>query len=370
MRRRLWWQISVLDIRDSEDRGSALMIHKDSFSTTVPSNINDEDIDPQSKLTIPDRVGYTDMTFTLVTCEAANVARHLESPLPFTKDGSKSTYAAGWKEKEDLVNKFNQRLESEYLVNCDTTIPINWFTAAIIRLIQLKGRLIRQYPLHTRQSASRAESSRADSLNTAIQLLEVSEEVMCHESAAIWAWWASTWSQWHPLAVILAELCIQPCGPLADRAWAIVDVVFEKEGERVADSKKGTLWRPIRKLLEKAQAARAQNTPSSMDIAMPPSHTAYQSLESSITRSDVGQLKGLDLNQSLGKVVLEDFAIGGYPPLQPQQLHSFGFDSGISALNTNEEPSTDTVHWENWIEFLQSSWDSQASTNLDWTMPV
>ena len=370
MRRRLWFSICVLDMRDAEDRGSAPMIHEESFSTTLPCNINDEDISPDSQLSLPDRVGCTDMTFILVTCEAAGIARRLNPVFPFAKDGSRSAQVTGWNDIEGMVNTFSKHIEAKYLVNCDTSVPFYWFTATVIRLMEQKMRLVQQYPIYTRQLASRAESSREDSLKTAVSLLELSEELLCNETAANWAWWSSTWPQWHPLAVVLAELCIQPYGPLADRGWAIVSVVFEKEGERVADSKKGTLWRPIRKLLEKAQAARAQNVTLSMDTALPPSETASQPLESSIIQSDHGQLKSFDLNEGLGDVGLESFAVGRYPPPQYQSIDPLGYVSGMSNLNVNPESTTDTVHWENWIEFLQSSWDDQASTSLDWTMPI
>ncbi len=40
-----------------------------------------------------------------------------------------------------------------------------------------------------------------------------------------------------------------------DRAWRVVDEVFPLWAERIADTKRGTLWRPIRKLYKKAKAA-------------------------------------------------------------------------------------------------------------------
>ena len=64
--------------------------------------------------------------------------------------------------------------------------------------------------------------------------------------------------QWHPLAVALAELCTQSSGPLVDRAWRVVDTVFPLWSEHVADTKRGRLWRPIKKLHKKAQAVRLE----------------------------------------------------------------------------------------------------------------
>lgn len=64
--------------------------------------------------------------------------------------------------------------------------------------------------------------------------------------------------QWHALAVALAELCVQTEGVLVDRAWTTVERVLPLLSHKVADSKKGALWRPIRKLLRKARERRAE----------------------------------------------------------------------------------------------------------------
>lgn len=64
------------------------------------------------------------------------------------------------------------------------------------------------------------------------------------------------WVQWHPLAVALAGLCTIRGTPLADEAWAYVEPTYTRHADRVADSRHGTLWRPIEKLYRRARAFR------------------------------------------------------------------------------------------------------------------
>lgn len=71
-------------------------------------------------------------------------------------------------------------------------------------------------------------------------------------------WWKDGYVQWHALSVAIAELCVQTEGILVDRAWVTVDRVLPLLSHNVADSKKGALWRPIRKLLRKARERRAE----------------------------------------------------------------------------------------------------------------
>ena len=121
-----------------------------------------------------------------------------------------------------------------------------------------------------------AAVSREATLRTALSIMELSHQASTTGPfAARFGWWSATYVQWHPLAVALAELCHhythrtnaapdqqqQPSSAafdaLADRAWALVETVFPLWADRIADSKRGTLWRPIRKLYRKAKAARA-----------------------------------------------------------------------------------------------------------------
>ena len=48
-RRRVWWAVCILDLRASEDQGTDPAITSGSFDTKMPLNINDVDIDPNSK---------------------------------------------------------------------------------------------------------------------------------------------------------------------------------------------------------------------------------------------------------------------------------------------------------------------------------
>lgn len=99
-------------------------------------------------------------------------------------------------------------------------------------------------------------------LQTAIAIMELQASgpsgVSAAEYEARFAWWRDGYPQWHALAVALAELCVQTEGALVERAWRTVDKILPVWREKVADSHRGALWRPIRKLLRKARERRAE----------------------------------------------------------------------------------------------------------------
>lgn len=81
MRRRLWWQVGILDTRASEDHGCDPTIIEQSFDTQMPLNINDVDIWPGISELPPEKVGCTDMSFCLIRFEVANTFRRINSTL-------------------------------------------------------------------------------------------------------------------------------------------------------------------------------------------------------------------------------------------------------------------------------------------------
>jgi hypothetical protein len=77
MRRRLWWQICLLDLQSSSDRGSDPVLAFDSFDTKYPLNVNDDDLHPDNSQEPQKRDEYTDITFSLVCQEVFDTVREL-----------------------------------------------------------------------------------------------------------------------------------------------------------------------------------------------------------------------------------------------------------------------------------------------------
>jgi hypothetical protein len=162
-------------------------------------------------------------------------------------------------------------------------------------------------------------------------------------------WWGATYVQWHPLAVALAELCAQTRGPLVERGWRIVESVYPKWALVVADSKRGALWRPIRKLYKKAKGARAAALKE--DAVAKDQAEAFQKLEL-LDSGRIGMLSngdGIDLTTPL-------------PPQQPQQT--------VSAVVVDAMP--DAMDFSNGSDFnaFGTSFLTNSSGLMDFEIPA
>jgi hypothetical protein len=258
MRRRLWWQISLLDNRSAEDHGVDPTFTEQFYDTKIPLNLNDDDIYPGMKEYPKERVGATEMTFCLIRYELGVFSRRFN----FTAPGGYSPFQdqeMSLEEKERRIDECHRRLEDKYLQHCDMNMPIYWVAATVARLILAKMWLIVHHP--RAYSVVDGEPSLPPEIRdrvfiTSVEVIEFSHLLEKNENTAKWGWLFRTYMQWQSVAFALSEICTRPPGPEVDRAWQAIESVYD---ERMMSSKyqKGMLWKPLRHLMAKARARRA-----------------------------------------------------------------------------------------------------------------
>jgi hypothetical protein len=256
MRRRLWWQLIILDVWAVEDRGTESLISGDSYNTQMLTNIDDSDFGPETATPLVGGEKPTDVSFTL--CSAMASGLYLYAVHSSNHIGIRPSLAVPTPRSEAELLKNVQEIEEMFVKRADPNHLPSTVAARTVRLIVLKLWLTIQYPVTIREAPLTTRVSHEDMLRTAVAVMELVEVAHHAPQAERYLWWTKTYVQWHPLAVALAELCSQASGELADRAWKVIDDVYPVWSARVADTKRGTLWRPIRKLYKKAKAARLE----------------------------------------------------------------------------------------------------------------
>lgn len=252
MRRRLWWQIIIVDVRAAEDHGTDPMINEWMYDTRMPLNINDDDISPEMKFFPPERTGFTDMTITLIRC---HVTRNYRNLISFPR-GTTSA-APTLEDRKKTVECLHRTLNEKYVKYCDMQEPLQWACATMARLVVAKLWLVVHHPMLKNNLTSLSVEDRNRILLTSIEVIEFTRLIETSESTRRWAWLFGSYIQWHAIAFVLAELCVRPQCPGVDRAWLAIDSTFH-EWERRSIGKKGSLWRPLTKLYNRAQASRAK----------------------------------------------------------------------------------------------------------------
>ena len=365
LRRRLWWQIVVLDVRAAEDVATDPLIPEFSFNTKKPSNINDSDMDPDSIEPILERHGFTQMTKVSLSHDVAFLVwRFAYSP---PAKNNEEPVQRSLVEKLKFMAEIEQHIQKEILPYCDPSNPVAWTTSVVAQLILRRLRLAIYHPAqHNSRPTERPHVSRETLLTTAVECMEFAHLLNTEPVVARWRWFFKTYVQWHALAAILAELCVQTSGALVERAWRIVDVVFDDWANHVADSPNGMLWRPIKKLRSRAQAARNEaqmssinfNTSSQQQLPLPYFGTAavtnLQSPTMGAPASQGSTSQGFD--QSMG--IQSYHESSALPPKE------------ISVMDTNVGfPNTDgpagSINWSEWDQFMQDFQMEDQMTQLN-----
>ena len=353
MRRRLWWQICVLDMRASDDRSTEPMILNATYNTPFPANIDDSDISRETKNSIVGVAGCTEMTFCLMTNEIIHAARRLQYEPPISLHSDSESTTLSMRQKENIVNSCFRTLENDYFAKFDITIPIFWVASLVGRLIMSKLWLLIQYPLQEcGRMVSRPQTMRENSLRTACSILEVVESIEQDAAAAKWRWYFRTFVQWHPVAVILAELCVLTQGPDVERAWRIIDSSYERFAMTVADSRNGALWRPMKKLLARAQQARSE----SLSTHTQRSDTQLSDLQigagaSGLSYSYNPPQEGFRQFEPLGQLATSDLQYWQPPQSMIPEEVPVTNDSSFQTLTQD----LDMIDWSQWDEFIQDA---------------
>lgn len=230
------------------------MIHDGQYDTRFPLNINDEDLIPGATEFPRERLGYTDMTFSLIRFEITATYRRLKCSLTVQPNTTAEDLVA---HRQQLIIGLEQRLYENYLQYCNTTVIVHWLSATISWLVLSKLRLsvydtVRPGDMSTEPKANIREflfGTSVDTIELSI-LLETS-----HRNIGNWSWIFKNNNQWHALSFVLAELCLRPLGPDVDRAWLAINSAYNSWKSEDAQAQK-EIWPTISRLMDQATQAR------------------------------------------------------------------------------------------------------------------
>ena len=364
MRRRLWAGIMVLDIHGVEDRGHDALILWDSYNTVSPRNINDEDISPTTTQQPEEKVGLTDIGFFLMMSDVDRLGQRgvlFESPRRKEAMGAMND-----QQKGALITEGVELLKNKYLAHCEPSYPLFWLCSTLAKVMIAKAWLLEQYPLHAPRRPRRV--NKEEVLNLATEILELTDDMDENPHAVAWAWWTSTWIQWQPIAFVLCQLCSLTTGPAVDRAWAIIDKTFKKASDRVAEGRRGKLWRPIKKLYQKALESRRQaiqEQDNKMKLSTNPD------IDTSSVPGAIGTASADATTVNTKR--LSDIKLGEAPTFAPFDTvnpQAIAGTYGDDALPNMDHEMGD-IDWNEWDKFLQAAGDPTAEIDdMPWTDPI
>lgn len=229
----------------------------------MPLNINDSDLHLDMDHALQDRNEFTDLTFSLICHEILVTERQLNFVPPGATSETIDDPTSWWISRKDLAIACEGRLRTRLLRHCDHSIPIQRYSAIIGEIMIAHIWLIVYRPLqrHPAQPPSLYLPPHTI-LSLANRVIEHYQKIVIDPQFENFRWVTSIWSQWHALAVMIADLQVQVEGTVVERAWTLLEEVFEVTGSRTADSRQGRIWKFIEKMMAKARDVRKKHLES------------------------------------------------------------------------------------------------------------
>ena len=358
MRRRLWWRICVVDNQSASDRGTDPVIIPGCFNTRMPLRINDSDISPEDDEEPKERDEFTDMTFSLVCSDVFDTVRRLNHvpadvlPVPETSTRHDSDLM-----RREWVVRSQTLVEERIMRHCNLNDPFQYSTRMVADIIIALMWLIAYRPLQQHPSCKMSNTmSHPDILRLCVEVLEKSHHINTSLfTKSVW-WISKTYVQWHPLAVALAELCVQTEGPIVDRAWNVIHVLYNDAPHQVAEGEKGLLWRPIKKLMTRALSMRRAGTSNGnvraenvadLGSNVPMHDIAFNTAEATSTPAMAG-FQGVSMPQGHGTT-----------SVPANEWGQFDWSPWLTLPQTTQDFSSSvvdqaaTANWENFLSDFQ-----------------
>lgn len=241
-RRRLWWQIVVLDKRVAKIIGSAsTALALPGTDCQLPLNANDADLHSHAKEAPPAPVGATEMNFCLSRIELTMSGEFQRSPMA-TNDagshhGSSSLFNSNptSQSSPSRLDRYCAYIESTYLKHCDSKIPIQFFTLMMTRLSLCKLRVVNTM---SRDSSNLDPNQRDAAFLAAIQMLEYDNIIHSTDSLRGFRWYTTLEMPVSGYTFLANELRNRATDELCDRAW---NAIFENHSHRCLGHNLGRL---------------------------------------------------------------------------------------------------------------------------------
>jgi hypothetical protein len=245
MRRRIWWQIVVLDSSHAMVSGLSPSLLPVNWDTKEPQNLNDADLFPNSAEPVHPREGPTEMAFCIIlhqvyklTIEADKdtdgvraLGAAISGQTPDGKDTANEIESTFTKFRDSAVKLDSalQNLERKYV---DPKAGNAHVAALSLRPMLMKKLTQMLTPIQEQPEWGSEIFGPEDNF---FKILVVSHEHGCesYEQMATtrFEWCMKIHFQLDAFAALTGQLCQRPTGSLSDRGWKVVEKIHKQHLE-------------------------------------------------------------------------------------------------------------------------------------------
>lgn len=231
LRRRVWWNIVLLDFRFAMASGFNPTPLSRACSCKMPTNINDADFDVDTAIPLENRDGPTEMIVSLAVCSLSRclTQRTNLSHAMFVvekSDVSDELSRAHSIELEKFVVNFEEYLEDIEKRYCDPSAGDLHIFA-----LQLKTAMVDKIRIMACKPKGAVEPPPEVKGDILFRVsLEAAEHVANHlQVMEGWnfVWYVLQYLEYDLFLHLIGRLCLQSTGDLVDRAWKVLPIIYQ-----------------------------------------------------------------------------------------------------------------------------------------------
>ncbi|KAK5997653.1 Bikaverin cluster transcription factor bik5-like protein [Cladobotryum mycophilum] len=316
MRRRLWWELRVLEIRASEDCGAlgGLFV---SESTHFPLNVNDTDLNPAAKCLPEEHHGVTEMSFCLYKYELCAMLGSLSSNRPDNHHQAKKSNCYGEtaaaislqiEKKNKLIADLGDLICRKHVdtFNANKLSPICRLGAETWPIMLTKIKLRNYFEVMSKSKSvlqdsevgvdatcnkesgnhSIPEPVLKDLFYLSVNLLESYNRLLADSEFSRWQWLFVNYTPWHAISFVLSQMSFRIEALTEDmdvvpsvaffrlpdvlqRAWKAVEVLFrEHNQENGCYTNNGSgIWEPLEAMRRLVQSRLLLSDSAANEVA-------------------------------------------------------------------------------------------------------
>ncbi|RKK91283.1 hypothetical protein BFJ71_g11009 [Fusarium oxysporum] len=235
IRRRLWWHICFIDSSSRRADAQDLSITPASFSTGLPTNSNDVDLDSSTTQIPNPNQGSTGVTLCLIRCELWYLTQAIRAD---TTDSLETRLG--------LLNALRQKVEKTYFQHLQPNQPWDSFIKTMTTLFFAKVELVIRRRSKTLPAAD-------ELLTPSITVTKAVQSLKSGSAWVKWRWQLQGQMPWHAMGVYLRQASRLPWTRELEEAWGATTALKEGVTEEM---KTGSLWRSLMHLFSEAEQHR------------------------------------------------------------------------------------------------------------------
>lgn len=366
LRRRLWWQVIVVDATIGHMSGSisSLLPVAD---TETPLNVNDGELYPGMKEKPMEHSGPTEMIFCQMRYEVGKWLHRQARSGVVTFDGHWrciSNASVPLQEIDRAIDELENALEEKFVKHCDPSIPLHLVTLLVARSAVRMVRLAAHHPRCYQERGERMTQSEKDRLFAiCMDVAEYGNVLQTTKTTQRYLWHVDYHFPWDVLIYMLSELRHRTVGKETAKAWHFIDVSCTRYYRQLGPKARSPLHLAIANLGLKAWAAHVAECDSRQLSPLPCPQIitvfskqiqrtrSYSGVASHSERPDVTAFAGVAGSGSLTNSANEPVDVSR------QTTGSDDFGANITAMADMFSSENSPIDWGQWDDLLRQFQD-------------